>query len=377
MSLATKSLQAGRAITSWQGTNFPHPLNKIILHTSDTVRSELIGSLNLYAEVKQIAKELLKKHGHRDLSDAFLRFQAYIRQARTFFEAAEALPPRASPLNYYYAFMNFAKAYIFLCNPTFVDKNLTHGLTTSPTSINLRKQKILVKGNGVFPLFYRQITGTHLASKSSLKLVDMFGYSSDVGYEYEHLRYGRRASFKTKFAIGVNANTKMAFPIIAVLGTLGRDFDRIRVKLTKTFDQVNLHERYAQKIFNIVNPERQHCEFFESKKEYPVTASDIVPDVISNMRGLVSYSPFYDDVLLVLNKPIRAPKLAAMNEVLAIYCCMFFLGSLVRYKPDLLEKMLSTKDAWLIERFTKSVPLTFLRHLRNLIDGQYQAYAVR
>ena len=137
MSTANKSLPAGRAITSYQTTNFPPPLTKIILHTSDTVRSELFGSLNLYAEVKQIAQELPKKHGHRDVSDAFLRFQAYIRQARTFFEAAEVLPPRASPLNYYYAFMNFAKAYIFLCNPTFVDKNITHGLTTNPTSISV------------------------------------------------------------------------------------------------------------------------------------------------------------------------------------------------------------------------------------------------
>ncbi len=127
----------------------------------------------------------------------------------------------------------------------------------------------------------------------------------------------------------------------------------------------------------LANPDRRHCEFFESKKEYPLTAANVPSDVISTIGDLVSYSPFSDDVLFVLNKPIRTPKLGPMNEVLAIYCCMFFLGSLVRYKPDLLEKMLSTKDAWLIERFTKSVPLTFLRHLRNLIDGQYLAFRQR
>ena len=117
--------------------------------------------------------------------------------------------------------------------------------------------------------------------------------------------------------------------------------------------------------------------FSRAKKEYPPTESNIPADVISNISDLVSYSPFSDDFLFMLNKPIRAPELTPMNEVLAIYCCMFFLGSLVRYKPDLLEKMLSTKDAWLIERFTKSVPVTFLRHLRNLIDGQYHAYGLR
>src|SRR5262249_13855524 len=181
-----------------------------------------------------------------------------------------------------------------------------HGLTTKPTSTNLRRQKIIVKSDGVFPLFYHQITGTRIAGDSSLKVIDMFGYSSDVGYEFEQLKYGTMALFRTRFAIGMNENTKTAFPIIAVLGVLGRDFNPIRVKLTKTFDQVNLHQLHAREIFQIVNPERQHCEFFESKQEYPFTASNVASDMISSMGELVSYWPFADDVLFVLNKPIRA-----------------------------------------------------------------------
>jgi hypothetical protein len=39
--------------------------------------------------------------------------------------------------------------------------------------------------------------------------------------------------------------------------------------------------------------------------------------------------------------------------------------------------MLSTKDSWIIERFIKSVPWTFLRHIRNLMDGEYLVFVNR
>jgi hypothetical protein len=64
-----------------------------------------------------------------------------------------------------------------------------------------------------------------------------------------------------------------------------------------------------------------------------------------------------------------------MNEFVAIYVIMFLLGSLVRYRPEILEKMLSSKDTWLIERFVKTAPITLLRHFRNLVEDNYIAYA--
>ena len=53
------------------------------------------------------------------------------------------------------------------------------------------------------------------------------------------------------------------------------------------------------------------------------------------------------------------------------------LGSLVRYRPQFLEALLATKDAWIIERFIKQAPITFLRHMRNAMDGKYIAYVAR
>ncbi len=85
--------------TNYIQKNFPAPFFKAELACAAPVKSEIIGSLEMYSEVKAFGKDLLKAHGHQDLSEAFLQFQAYTRQARTFFEAAEALHHRASPLN--------------------------------------------------------------------------------------------------------------------------------------------------------------------------------------------------------------------------------------------------------------------------------------
>jgi YaaC-like Protein len=123
--------------------------------------------------------------------------------------------------------------------------------------------------------------------------------------------------------------------------------------------------------------------FYESKKEYALTADGsidtklIVDETVSAFAGMIALCPFDEPILFMLDSPIKTPKLMEMHEILAIYCCMFFLGSLVRYRPDVLEGLLSTKDSWLIERFTKGAPLTFLGHMRNLIDGKYMVLAPR
>jgi len=66
-----------------------------------------------------------------------------------------------------------------------------------------------------------------------------------------------------------------------------------------------------------------------------------------------------------------------MNEPVAIYAIMFYLGSLVRYHPEILEAMLAKRDAWMIESFIKSTPTTFLRYIRNLFDENNIVYEQR
>ena len=205
-----------RPIGAYLVKGFHPPFDKTLLGCAASVQGELIASLELYSEVEAFGKDLFEARGHQNAAEAFRRFQAYIRQARTFFEAAEVLHHRASPLNYYYAFMNFAKAYIFLRTPSFADKKLKHGLGHSPETPSLQSQQLQVGKSGVFPLFYKCVTGISLSKGAVFEIVDLLGYVSDVQYEYSQLKYGQERWVRCRFGIGLNDATKIASPIIAV-----------------------------------------------------------------------------------------------------------------------------------------------------------------
>jgi hypothetical protein len=195
-------MRAARPFDSWYRLGFGAPFNKNVLHCSPNVRDELMAALEFYSEIKTAGKELLRSNGHTNLAEAYLQFRAYIRQATTFYQAAEALHHRASPLNFYYSFMNLAKAVILLRTPNFVNHNLMHGISPQSKAGSLRKQKLSVKSNGVFPMFYKTIVGRPFSQNASLKIADLLGYVSDVQHEYVKLQYGPKRSFPCKYAIG-------------------------------------------------------------------------------------------------------------------------------------------------------------------------------
>ncbi len=54
-------------------------------------------------------------------------------------------------------------------------------------------------------------------------------------------------------------------------------------------------------------------------------------------------------------------------EMCAVYLSMFFIGSLIRYRPDILEELLGTSAAWLLESLVNAAPLLFLRTITCVI----------
>ncbi len=355
------------------------PFNKEVLLCSASIRDELLASINTYAEIKDGGRELLKANGHQALAKAYLRFQAYIRQAKAFYESAENLHHRAGALNYYYSFLNFAKAFIFLKTPTFIENNIHHGITPRPTTGSLKKQRVIIKKDGVLPRFYKLIANHSIAANAEMKISDLLGYCSDVQHEYYQFRFGEPASFSCKVIIERSVDEKHAFPTVAIKNGQHPSFEKLRRYLEKHFEEVSADKQRVRERFGMLAEEQRTSRFFEGRDQwtFPITHDKIAEEISSFFPNLISYSPYNDGIVFTINRPIKTPNPTPMQESIAIYCCMFFLGSLVRYRPELLEGMLSTKDAWIIERFIKSAPLTFLRLIRNLFDGQYLAFASR
>jgi hypothetical protein len=96
--------------------------------------------------------------------------------------------------------------------------------------------------------------------------------------------------------------------------------------IEKSFDHVDFTVHQARNIFDMFAEQRGVAEFFESKIEHasPVDHAKIVPATVSALASIISYSPFDDEILFFVDRPIRTPSLAPMHEIIAIYACMFF-----------------------------------------------------
>ena len=327
---------------------------------------------------------MLARKGHKDLAKSFLTLQSYIKQAVTFYEAAEALHYRASPLIYYYSFMNFAKAYICLQDATFEDKGLKHGLMAGQEIGALRRHNLTVKSNGVFPLFLKQLTNAAIPNGTKLRITDLLGYVFEVGFEYQALKFGEPRAFPVKYFICIGPDPKKAYALLGVAHFGSKHFRNTSLMLAKDYEPVTLDANTFRSLVNELAELLSGYKFFELKKRYNLTIRNaldvadqrtIVNDTVSNLSKCISYDPYPNRNSFKLNTYIMTSKRLYFNDVLAIYCCTYYLGSLVRYRPQVLETMLATKDAWMIERFIMQAPITFLRQIRNLIDGNYHAYS--
>ena len=360
------------------------PFYRYVVSTSDTIENELFGSLEFLSQIDEVGIEFFRRHGHaRNLKKSLLQFQAFIKQARTFYDAAEALHYRASALNYYYSFLNLAKAYITIFDPLYVAGHVYHGLTHKRQNAPLSLQFIVCR-NGVFPRFYRFITDQEIHLPTSIKVSDLLGYCSDVAYDYEYAGFGLHRSVPCQLVIVSSADQSEYHILLACRG-FGKleSFKKSLTPFFRYFEEVDLPKNKARQMFGIMAEQFRFARFFECKNTYPAPANNVIPtgamasESYSSLRHLFITNVYDDESDFHLSVPLRIKLQITMNEIFAIYGVMFFLADLVRYDPAYIESLLASRDAWIVERFVKTAPITFLRHMRNLIEGRNLVYKIR
>ena len=378
------AMKQSRSYTSFFKKLQVGPFIRHELSTNNTVQNEIFGSLDFLSEVEEVGIRFLRNAGQtRNLGKRYLQFQALLRQAKSFYEAAEVLHPRASPLNYYYSFYNLAKAYIFLSDPAYVVGRPHHGLTYHHKPGSLSKQFVITR-DGVFPKLYKLVTGENVGNKTPLNIVNLLGYSSDVGAEYQIGGFGVSKLVRCNFAITINQQANNCTPVLACHNYQPIEkFSKSLKTFSNYFEEVETDNRVTRELFDVLAEFKSDYKFFESKNVYPLAPNGgvPVPMIVEDTHAAIKYffeSNSYSDVTdFFMAAPLRINHQIPMREILSIYLIMFYLCSLVRYRPDYLEKLYASKDAWIIERFTQSAPITCLRHFRNLIDGRVFNYKVR
>ena len=358
------------------------PFQELI--TTRPIDEELFARLQYLSEIEEVGHEFVNlrtKLSDRELGSSFLHFRAFIRQAHTFYEAGKALSYRSSPLFFYYAFMNLAKAYLVLMNPDSVNAKVYHGLAYSIEAGRFEDQRVKAKG-GIYSSLYKHVFGSEIPNDTSLNICRLLGYITDISYEYDLVGYGEPRVTPASLRICYNKKLKMSWPMLAVKEPVF--FARYKkhfCSFLEYFEEIELTPQGAHDLFGI-HPTlaKNHC-FFQSRKEYPNLQDgntalgeivfDLSNEVLVSVKKVMTAAADYD---LLFSRPLRVNLQLPMNEMMAAYAIMYYLGSLVRYQPAYLESLLDSKHAWIIERFATSCGLVLLRNFTSEIINEDLIY---
>jgi len=271
-------------------------------------------------------------------------------------------------LLYYYCFLNLGKAVLGVRG---LQYDTHHGLSpkVDSTSPDLGLQSVKVFTKGVFPAFYEQQVKAALPTGIHLSIKTLLGYVGEVASQYQAARLGSLGVFHDCHArmIGHEPSDK-GWWTIAV--PFNYDFSALpepnRSTFEEQFEEVAVPKAKAREEFGIFAADLSAYRFYQSRMTASWNAgiSRHLPlvSLFGSMDGYIEpkYVDTGSDFTLCRPYP-DATGPFRMSELLAIYLVMFYLGSLVRYRPDYFDDLLETRSAWVLESFVTSAPLAALR----------------
>jgi hypothetical protein len=347
------------------------------LDTDGQFDDELWILLEYYSEVEDMGKKHLASLGvpKVKLSKTFKHFQSYIRQAKNYYFSAEELHPRSAGLLYYYCFLNLAKAFIVQNDPSIGGVKIGHGVSClSKDFSKIRNQTVKVlTGNDVFQRYYSIYFGVSI-KQMSLNINELFRYCTDISYQCDLAGIGSRKVEPCLYVHLVNKGEKTGWPVLGIPNFEAvRKYPKSLSELYKNFEQIDIPEHDAREFFDTSNFVLSRFTFLQSKQAFNWIGDNIPPIlesrdlVLNSLKGMLQTNYFEDDYSFLLSLPYKINNQIPMDETIAIYLVMFYLSNLVRYNPSYLEKLLSKKEAWLIDSFVRSCSTTFLRSMVSRI----------
>ena len=306
---------------------------------------------------------------------------AYVEQAQSFFQAARLANRDAAPLLWYYCFLNLVKARLVKTDPVEDLAGAMHGIGDPVENkdgyLSIKKQTIsawgnLKDGSGRYQVFSNLCrillsplpAGKNLISVKAL-LRQVLGvhraYMKAFG-EDSHFVKLREAQFMACNSPGGKG------------GDLWVKFFLYMEDFNSTVKFANLHSQ-IRPVFNAVTPGKRgdeltaHC--FEScHHTFTRWSADELPklqkEIRPKLRTLILPSGYLH--YLMFERDNSLPQAAV------IYAIMFYLGSIVRYRPYDFDKLVDKKYRWVIDEFLQIAPKQFVILMVNEITQSEISY---
>jgi hypothetical protein len=200
-------------------------------------------------------------------------FEGYIKQAEMFFRGAKVLSWESSPLNYYYSFLNLAKALCVLRGALppkdiLEPRVIRHGVTARVVRVVEDSPDIwkltTVGADDVFPLLYQIRLGHSIPPSTTFDAHDLLGYLSSISWQLGESGYAPKvATFYCHWVSLFKGHEHwdvVGVPQGAVLDQLWPHFSQSYEELE--FDSIKDH---AFKFFNLHAFEASTFRFFQRR----------------------------------------------------------------------------------------------------------------
>lgn len=333
--------------------------------------------LRRLTDIPAIGKTLLS--GTRaERNKAFEYVRNFARQGRTYWSAGNRTEGSAAALLYYYGALNLAKAELMQSDPGAVTgKKLKHGVYFRTNNTDSVRSDSVVVNDGVFRLLYKKRTGMTLPLGTSMSVPNLLSLLPEIGMEMHHFgasRPGTALGYHTIATDHVRSWSLLALPV----GTLGDPQEPLARLVRKHYEQVQLSDFREWKTHFAVSGRSRNdsTDLYQSKRTFAATASDSSgPEMAAfylpgTVLGDHLSPPLNQHGEFVLTHTIKKSDPLVMPLDLVRYLVMFYLSSLVRYKPTTLDPVTQGEQSWLMDSIAKEVPL-------NLLSGAVMGLAGR
>lgn len=300
-------------------------------------------------------------------------FANYVRQAREYFSGAQTINGTSAALLYYYCLLQLAKAELLASHSDrILGKAIGHGLKHEISRAGHPRKDYLTVSAGVFPLLYEKRTGRTIPAGTVLKIADLLAFVPEIGSELASST-GVQLSVVPFFYSAFEGAQNLQWT--ALLAPSGSFLENPREPFTKrlfseTFESAPLHYDW-KKLFGLSARSLFAPAMFQSRS----TFSTIEFDMRNVFIPLESFRGHLGNPINWLGDGLLCPTLPRtdlpMNPSIARYALFYYLSSLVRYKPSVLDQRKYPDFSWVFDSFCRMTPL---HSVVDATDGVTEAW---
>lgn len=288
----------------------------------------------------------------------------YWKQSRHFYRASLDLPIDAKPLTSYYSIMNAAKALLVIQGISVI--NIGHGVSSSRQYItgNIRKDKITFGATGV-------LCGLSRILEEAVDKRD---------YTVYDLLYNLPCVHRT-FTITNRDATELFVPINNISFALTNNVDVTRREVYIRFGVDNSYDtpmtrRYLPAKVKFAQPPNNELPYYRIKKQFKWNIHNSMDKRLKDLNKYhkgarkVFYYIHGSQMLWYIKKNLpQNEHLIDRHSMTIIYGVMHWLSEQVRYSPNIFNKLMKSKQNWLIQEFIDLGLSQFIDEISSEITG--------